>query len=73
MSSKVDFDEFIAEKVGYARADYRQWLEICGYPEDAGLEKLYAKEQNYLSRLRTKSLTAICEERLKQLKKTIER
>jgi len=73
VSSKVDFDEFIAEKVGYARADYRQWLEICGYPEDAGLEKLYAKEQNYLSRLRTKSLTAICEERLKQLKKTIER
>lgn len=71
VSGKVDFDAFIAEKVGYERADYRQWLQICGYPEDAQLEGLYAKEQNYLSGLREKDLTVICEDRLKQLKKTI--
>ena len=60
-------DAFLAEKVGYDNADYKQWLEINNYPEDAGLEALYQKEQDYIANLMKQNLTKICESRLEQL------
>ena len=63
----ADYEAFLAEKVGYARATYPEWLEICGYPAESHLETLYEKEQRYLAELRTHSLTEICEARLTQL------
>lgn len=59
--------EFVAEKIGYDKAGYGEWLKICHYAPDAGLEALYAEEQEYIGQLCGQSLAEICDMRLRQL------
>lgn len=68
-SLTADMSAFIAEKLGYDKAGYEEWLEINHYPADADLQDLYEMEQDYAEALRGQSLTEICYTRIRQLEK----
>lgn len=68
-SLTADMSAFIAEKLGYDKASYEEWLEINHYPADADLQDLYEMEQDYADALRGQSLTEICDTRIQQLEK----
>lgn len=70
-AARADYGAFIAEKIGYSAATYEEWLDLNGYSADMNLEPLYDKEQQYLARLRSRSLAEICSSRLEQLKPLI--
>lgn len=71
VADRADYPAFIAEKTGYERASYEEWLEINHYLPSDDLRAIYDMEQNYTAELKTKSLRSICEERLEQIRQDL--
>ena len=69
IADRVDFEAFIAEKIGYGRpVSYEQWLEINRYTQLGDLRKLYDLEQHYLDIVSARTLADICERRIREIK-----
>ena len=65
---QVDFQAFIAEKIGYSRPiTYEAWKELNGYQE-LDVRKLYELEQHYLDIVSARSLQEICERRIREIR-----
>ena len=71
VAPKVDFEAFIAEKIGYRRpVSYEQWQRICGYTQ-LDVRPLYELEQHYLDIVSRRSLAEICERRIREIRSTL--
>lgn len=67
VADSVDFNEFIAEKIGYRRPkSYDEWLEVTHYAGLGDLMTLYNLEQHYLDLLEVQSLPEICRTRIRE-------
>jgi len=71
VADKADYPAFIAEKTGYGKASYEEWLELSHYLPSEGLRAIYDREQAYTADLKTKSLRSICEARLEQIRQDL--
>ena len=68
VAPQVDFQAFIAEKIGYSRPiDYEAWRALNGYSE-LDVRGLYDLEQHYLDIVSKRTLQEICERRIREIK-----
>ena len=69
IADRVDFQAFLAEKIGYSRpVTYEKWLEINRYGELGDLRRLYGLEQHYLDVVSARGLAEICRRRIRGIK-----
>ncbi|MGN0032978.1 MAG: hypothetical protein ACI358_04275 [Candidatus Limimorpha sp.] len=71
VSGNVDFDAFVAEKIGYRDISFSQWIELNGYEYDESYLPLYEKEIAYANELKKKDLPSICERRIRQVEEKL--
>ena len=68
VAPQVDFQAFIAEKIGYTRPiDYEAWRRLNGYGQ-LDVQKLYELEQHYLDIVSERTLQEICERRIREIR-----
>ena len=66
-ADQIDFQAFIAEKIGYSRPiGYDAWRALNGYSQ-LDVKKLYELEQHYLDIVSTRSLREICDCRIREI------
>ena len=71
VAPQVDFQAFIAEKIGYSRPiDYEAWRALNGYSE-LDVRGLYDLEQHYLDIVSKRTLQEICERRIREIRKDL--
>lgn len=71
VAPQVDFQAFIAEKIGYSRPiDYDAWRVLNGYSE-LDVRGLFDLEQHYLDIVSKRTLQEICERRIREIRKDL--
>ena len=69
IAAQVDFEAFLAEKIGYRRpVTYENWLEINRYRELGDLHRLFDLERHYLDIVSERGLAEICRRRIRSVK-----
>ena len=67
-ADQIDFQSFVAEKIGYERPiGYDAWRRLNGY-QDLDVRKLYELEQHYLDIVSSRTLQEICERRIREIR-----
>ena len=68
VAPQVDFQAFLAEKIGYARPiGYEDWRRLNGY-QQLDVQKLFELEQHYLDIVQERKLEDICQRRLNEIR-----
>ena len=68
VAPQVDFQAFIAEKIGYSRPiGYEAWRALNGYSQ-LDVRALFELEQHYLDIVSRRTLQEICERRIREIR-----